>query len=347
MRKPLVSTLAEHLDAWAGAHSGRRAIALTMRALADASAELSGIVAQGPLAGAGHEILGASDDGDGQKALDVRSNELFLRHLKPCPVAAIASEEMPDAVVLDAHAPLAVAMDPLDGSNNIEINAPLGSMFTVFPADPSDPAASFMTAGERQLAAGFVLYGPHSALVLTLRDGVHIFALDREAREWRQTHADVRIPEGRREYAINGSNARHWSLPIRAYVEECLAGSAGPRGTDYNTRWLGCVAGEAYRILLKGGVYLYPGDVRPGYERGRLRLLYEANPLALVFEQAGGVATDGFDRILDLAPSKIHQRVPLIFGSKDKVDRISELHIANVPNAGQRPLFTARGLFKS
>lgn len=155
------------------------------------------------------------------------------------------------------------------------------------------------------------------------------------------------MPPGRREYAINASNARHWPLPVRAFVEECLAGAEGPRGTDYNTRWLGCVVAEAYRILLRGGIYLYPGDGRAGYERGRLRLLYEAWPLAMLVEGAGGMASDGFHRILDMVPYSPHQRVPLIFGSADKVRRVVDLHVSGVPQAGQRPLFAARGLFKS
>jgi fructose-1,6-bisphosphatase I len=192
-----------------------------------------------------------------------------------------------------------------------------------------------------------VLYGLHTALVLTLGGGVQVFTLEPRDRVFRLTRPAIRVPEGRREYAINASNTRHWPLPVRAFVQECVAGVDGPRGVDYNTRWLGCVVAEAYRILLRGGIYLYPGDARRGYERGRLRLLYEASPLALLFEQAGGLATDGFVRILDLAPAGIHQRVPLVFGSRDKVERVVELHNAGVPQAGQRPLFAARGLFRS
>jgi fructose-1,6-bisphosphatase I len=221
-------------------------------------------------------------------------------------------------------------------------------VFSLLPCERADdPALAFASPGDRQLAAGFVLYGAHTALVLTLGQGVQVFALDRRERLFRLTRPALRIPEGRREYAINGSNARHWPLPIRAFVEECVAGADGPRGVDYNTRWLGCVVAEAYRVLLQGGIYLYPGDARRGYERGRLRLLYEAAPLALLVEQAGGAATDGFGRILDLAPAGIHQRVPLIFGSRDKVERVVALHAPAVPQAGQRPLFAARGLFRS
>ncbi|HYZ31187.1 MAG TPA: class 1 fructose-bisphosphatase [Crenalkalicoccus sp.] len=343
-----MTSLQEHLDNWAGASAGREAIAVTLKTIAGAAAVLAEIVAQGPLAGDLGAILGSSDDGDGRKALDGLANELFLEALQEAPVAAVASEELPEAVVLRPSAPLAVALDPLDGSNNIDANAPMGSVFTLLPSDRADdPTLAFTTQGDRQLAAGFVLYGPHTSLVLTLGRGVQIFTLDRRNHVFRLTHSGVRVPEGRREYAINAANRRHWPLPIRAFVEECVAGADGPRGADYNTRWLGCVVAEAYRILLRGGVYLYPGDARSGYARGRLRLLYEANPIALVFEQAGGLATHGFDRILGLVPQSLHQRVPLIFGSRDKVERVTALSAAGIPAAGQRPLFASRGFFSS
>ena len=221
-------------------------------------------------------------------------------HLHKAPVAAVASEEMPAAVALRGAAPIAVAMDPLDGSNNIDIDGPLGTLFSLLPSERhDDPALPFTAAGDRQLAAGCVLYGPHTVLMLTMGAGVQVFTLDRRIREFRLTRADVRMPEARREYAINASNARHWSLPVRAFVEECVAGAEGPRGVDYNMRWLGCVAADAYRVLLRGGIYLYPGDARPGYGRGRLRLAYEANPIAFLMDQAGGTATDGFVPILE------------------------------------------------
>jgi len=343
-----VTTLRQHLEPWAGASDGRQAVVATVLALADASAELAGVIAQGPLAGDLGAVLGESRDGDGQKALDVRADAMFLAHLRRAPVAAIVSEEMPEPVLLRTEAPIVVALDPVDGSNNIEIDAPVGTVFSLLPSARSDaPEDAFITAGDRQLAAGFVLYGPHTAMVLTVRDGVHVFTLDRASGEFHLTRESLRVPEGRREYAINASNARHWPLPIRAFVEECVAGSEGPRGADYNTRWLGALVAEAYRILLRGGIYLYPGDARPGYRRGRLRLLYEAAPIALLMEQAGGRAIDGYGRILDLVPTGIHDHVPLIFGSQDKVARVLGLHSSGVPQAGQRPLFAARGLFRS
>lgn len=343
-----MTTLHEHLEAWAGASAGRGALARTLLALAAGAEALAAIVAQGPLAGEVGAVLGASNDGDGQKALDLRANAIFLEQLRQAPVAGVVSEELPDVLALRPGAPIAVALDPLDGSNNIDSNAPMGTIFSLRPCQREDDLrTAFEAAGDRQLGAGFMLYGPHTVLVFTVGDGVEVFTLDPVERVFRQTRSALRIPEKQREYAINGSNERHWPLPIRAFVEECVAGAGGPRGVDYNTRWLGCVVSEAYRILLRGGIYLYPGDARPGYERGRLRLLYEAAPLAMLVEQAGGTATDGFHRILDLTATDIHQRAPLIFGSSDKVQRVIDLHTEGVPQAGQRPLFSARGLFRS
>ena len=344
-----MTTLHEHLATWSAADPNRRPLADTVAAIASAAAQLSAVIAQGPLAGDLSRVLGDIVDGDSQKALDAYANTLFIDQLRTTPVAAVVSEEVAHPVVLNPGGVLAVALDPLDGSNNIDLNAPLGTLFSVLPAKtPGAPESSyFLTPGSHQLAAGFVLYGPHTSLALTLGDGVNIFTLDRKQGVFILTRAAVQIEPGRREYAINASNARHWPLPVRAFVEECVAGRDGPRGVDYNTRWLGAVVSEAFRILVHGGIYLYPGDVRPGYRRGRLRLLYEANPIAFLIEQAGGAATDGYTRTLDIVPTQIHEQAPLIFGSKDKVDRVVEIYTESVPQAGQRPLFATRGLFKS
>ena len=344
-----MTTLHEHLATWSAADPNRHPLADTIEIIASAAAHLSGVIAQGPLAGDVSRLLGDSADGDGQKALDAYANILFIDRLRSAPVAAVVSEEENEPVVLNPGGMLAVALDPLDGSNNIDVDAPLGTVFSVLPAKaPGAPQSSlFLVPGSLQLAAGFVLYGPHTSLVLTLGDGVNIFTLDRRHDVFVLSRSAVEIPPGRREYAINASNARHWPLPVRAFVEECVAGRDGPRGVDYNTRWLGAVVAEAFRILVHGGIYLYPGDVRPGYRRGRLRLLYEASPIAFLVEQAGGTATDGYTRTLDIVPTAIHEQAPLIFGSKDKVERVFELYKESVPQAGQRPLFATRGLFKS
>jgi fructose-1,6-bisphosphatase I len=344
-----VTTLNEHLSTWSGTDPARQSVADVVAAIATAAVQLASVVAQGPLAGDLGRILGVSNEGDGHKALDAYANTLFIDHLRATPVAAVVSEEVNEPVVLNPGGVLAVALDPLDGSNNIDLNAPLGTVFSVLPAKtPGAPQSSlFLIPGSHQLAAGFVLYGPHTSFALTLGDGVNIFTLDPKLGVFVLTHSRVQIPPGRREYAINSSNARHWPLPVRAFVEECVAGRDGPRGVDYNTRWLGAVVSEVFRILVHGGIYLYPGDVRAGYRRGRLRLLYEVSPIAFLIEQAGGTATDGYTRVLDIVPTQIHEQAPLIFGSTDKVDRVIDLYKESVPQAGQRPLFATRGLFKS
>ncbi|MBS0644369.1 MAG: class 1 fructose-bisphosphatase [Proteobacteria bacterium] len=343
-----MTTLNECLADWSGENADRRSVANIIEAIAAGAADLVTVVAQGPLAGDLGLVLGESRDGDGQKAIDLYANELYKTRLREAGAASMASEEDNGVVVLNPDGRFSVAIDPLDGSNNVVNNAPMGTVFSVLPAiQGGSPEASFLVPGSEQQAAGFLLFGPYTALVLTVCAGTHVFTLEPTSRTFILTRGPLVIPHAQRTYAINGSNARHWPLPIRAFVEECIAGTEGPRGVDYNTRWLGAVVSEAYRILNHGGIYLYPGDTRPGYMRGRLRLLYECNPIALLVEQAGGVATDGFSRILDLTPSDIHEHSPLIFGSPDKVDRVIALYTDHVPQAGQRPLFSARGLFRS
>ena len=332
-----MTTLQHHLDVWAAKDSQAGAVARAITAIAHAAADLGALIAQGHLAGELGRVIGPSADGDGQKLLDRQANDMFVGRLGEAGVRAVASEECADAVMLNTEGSV--------GSNNIDVNAPMGTVFSLLPAADT-PEQTFLVPGADQLAAGFVLYGPYTALALTLRDGVNIFTLDPRTRQFVLTRSAVMIPPACREYAINASNARHWPLPVRAFVEECVAGGDGPRGVDYNTRWLGAVVAEAFRILWRGGIYLYPGDSRPNYHRGRLRLLFEASPIALLIEQAGGTATDGFHRILDLVPAGLQEHVPLIFGSTDKVERVMDMYAESVPQAGPRPLFATRGLFK-
>jgi fructose-1,6-bisphosphatase I len=315
----------------------------TVTAIAEAGRSIAKILARGRLAGALAEVVGDSLDGDGQKALDVLTNDLLRDAMQVSPVAVFASEESDAPEILDMHAKLAVAVDPLDGSTNIETLAPVGTIFSIFHAAPV-VAESFLQTGRHQLAAGFLIYGPQTALVLTMGDGVRIFALDPECGDFVLVRDNILIPEKTREYAINGSNLRHWEPQIRNYVGELMMGRAGPRGEDFNTRWLASMVADAYRILIRGGVYLYPGDQRRDYRHGRLRLVYEANPVAMLIEQAGGAATDGRDAILDLAPTAIHQRVPLVFGSADEVRRVALAYEAK--SVTELPLFRSRGLFR-
>jgi fructose-1,6-bisphosphatase I len=324
-----------------------REVAATVRQIARAAIELSDIIADGALAGAPGAAVGAAMHGDQPKALDLRANALLVDALRAAPVAALGSEESEEVLVLRPGAPLAVALDPLDGSSNIDTGLPVGTIFSILPmpAGGAAPGAALLQPGTCQLAAGFVIYGPQTCLVLTLGQGTHILTLERRTSRFVLTHAAVRIPQRRREYAINASNYRHWDAAIRTYVDDCIAGAEGPRGENFNMRWIASLVAEAFRILVRGGIFLYPADRRPGYEHGRLRLVYEAQPIALVIEQAGGAASDGFERILDLTPRQLHQRTPLIFGSSDKVARVERYH-AGPPSSSERsPLFVRRGLF--
>ncbi|PYF03643.1 D-fructose 1,6-bisphosphatase [Rhodopseudomonas faecalis] len=338
-------TLAQYTSEYAGTDPQRQAVAAAIDAIAEASVELSDLIGHGALAGITGQAQGSNNaDGDVQKDLDVRCDEIVTAALQKLPFAALASEESETLVLGDPNAPISVAFDPLDGSSNIDTNMTVGTIFSIIPNQPG--VAPFTAPGTVQLAAGFVVYGPQTSLVVTVGDGVDIFTLDREARVYRCIRHKVQIPKDTPEFAINASNHRHWEQPVRDFVEECIAGADGPRSKDFNMRWIGSLVAEAYRILTRGGVFLYPGDSRPGYADGRLRLLYEVHPMAFIIEQAGGGASTGRERVLELSAKNIHQRAPLIMGSTDKVDRIELLH--NDPDAASRtaPLFARRGLFR-
>jgi fructose-1,6-bisphosphatase I len=258
----------------------------------------------------------------------------------------MVSEEAEHPVPLDPKGTVCVAIDPLDGSSNIETNVPVGTIFSIVAAGGrgETPTSPFLERGSAQKAAGYVIYGPQTALALTVGKGTNIFTLDPATNSFRLSHPSVRIPETTSEYAINGSNERHWSSNIRDYVADCRAGTSGPRDKDFNTRWIASLVAETHRILVRGGVFLYPSDARKGYEKGRLRLLYEANPIAFLVEQAGGKAFDGFTRTLDLAPSKIHERTALIFGSAQEMDVIARYKNGEQPSSQPSPLLRKRSL---
>ncbi|MGP9821478.1 class 1 fructose-bisphosphatase [Salinarimonas sp. NSM] len=302
------------------------AIARTILALASAAVELSGLVARGALESAlGAEVGEGHEAGDAQRALDVVADELFLKALAGAPVAAVASEEREDVHALAPGAPLAVAIDPLDGSSNIDVNAPVGAIFSILDAQAdagADPQAVFLAPGTRQRAAGIFVFGPATTLVVSTGRGVDLHVLDRDAGGFRLARAGVTVPERAREFAINASNRRHWEAPLAAWFGDCLAGREGPLGSDHNMRWIASLVAETYRIFTRGGVYLYPADARAGYARGRLRLVYEGRPIAFLTEQAGGLATDGRRRILDLEAGTLHERCPLVFGSREMVEAV-------------------------
>ncbi|WP_148259400.1 class 1 fructose-bisphosphatase [Polymorphum gilvum] len=317
-------------------------------ALAEAAAAISGLVALGPLAGAlGQATGGANADGDEQKQLDVQANDAVLAALTKTSTAYYASEEEDAILTLDPAGDLAVAVDPLDGSSNIDANVSIGTIFSILPAAPEGASASFFAPGRRQIAAGYVIYGPHTALVVSLGDGVELFVLDPADRSFKQARSGLAIPATTREYAINASNYRHWTAPVRLFIDDCIAGADGPRGRDFNMRWVASLVAETHRIFSRGGVFLYPGDRRPGYESGRLRLLYEAAPIAFLAEQAGGAASDGLQPILDKVPTTLHERTPLIFGSSEKVARLVSYHTDPAFERSQSPLFDQRGLFRA
>jgi fructose-1,6-bisphosphatase I len=343
-------TLEEHLANWAGPDLPRNEIATTIQALANACRALSHLIGAGALAGALGAPRGDHGAGDAQKELDVLANDLIVASLAGAPVAALVSEELDEVVLVNPGAPLLVAIDPLDGSSNIDTNVSVGTIFSVQPA-PFDGATpgllAFLQPGVRQVAAGYALYGPHTALVLTVGEGTHVFTLDRTSGQYRLTAERVRVPPRTREFAINASNHRHWDEPIRIYVDDCLKGTEGPRGENFNMRWIASMVAEAHRVLTRGGIYMYPGDVRDGYRHGRLRLIYEANPIAWLIEQAGGAASTGTERILEVLPAAIHQRVPLLFGSRDEVARLDRYHLDPYPLGERSPLFGRRGLFRS
>ncbi|MGD8643379.1 MAG: class 1 fructose-bisphosphatase [Chromatiales bacterium] len=297
--------------------------------------KISDLVNKGNLVG----VLGVAGtenvQGEEQKKLDVISNEIFIEALENNGhVAALASEEMDDVYNLPAgnkRGRYLVCFDPLDGSSNIDINVSVGTIFSILRAPEGRQTLSaddFLQAGTTQVAAGYCLYGPSTMMVLTTGQGVNMFTLDRDFGEFLLTHKDVRVPEDTQEFAINMSNMRHWEPPMKRYIEECLAGKTGPREKDFNMRWVASMVAEVHRILSRGGLFTYPIDekIRSGGKEGKLRLMYEANPMGMIVEQAGGGASTGRGRILELDPKELHQRVPVVLGSKNEVDIINRYH---------------------
>ncbi len=337
-----VTTLEIYLDQACARNSALSPVCCTVLDLAEAGRRIAAVLAMGSLAGALSAKVGESLDGDGQKFLDVMAHDTIRTALQNGMVRDFASEEADEAETLDVRGTLAVAVDPLDGSSNIDTLAPIGTIFSILPANGDAP---FLQPGRQQLAAGFLIYGPRTALVLTLGFGTRIFTLHPETGQFIGADGDAAVPAQTREYAINGSNQLHWSPVIATYIDELLQGEAGPRGKSFNTRWLASMVADAYRILIRGGVYLYPADQRRGYGQGRLRLVYEANPVALLMEQAGGAATDGKSAILDMIPLSLHQRCPLIFGAVEEVNRIAAAYTG--PRLQTSPLFNRRSLFRN
>ena len=311
---------------------------------------ISAAVRKGPLLGLSGLAGSENAQGEAQKKLDVLSDELFLRGIEWSGlVGALASEEMDEVHMVAGRGRLALVYDPLDGSSNLDVNVAVGSIFSVLelPEGASGPEA-VLQPGSRQVAAGYAIYGPSTELVLTVGRGTHGFTLDREIGNYVLTLPDMRIPPTTSEYAINAANRRFWEPPVMRYVDECKAGLEGPRGRDFNTRWVASLVADVHRIMVRGGVYLYPRDQREACREGRLRLMYEGNPMALLVEQAGGLASTGRGRILDVEPRALHQRVPMIIGSREEVERIERYHReydTGEDKPYSSPLFAERSLF--
>ena len=306
---------------------------LLLEVVARACKSISHAVNKGALGG----VLGSAEienvQGEVQKKLDIIANEVLLEanewggHL-----AAMASEEMDSIYLVPNRYPQGeylLLFDPLDGSSNIDVNVSIGTIFSVLkkPEDSQGVTEQdFLQSGKKQVAAGYCVYGPQTTLVLTVGDGVAMFTLDREQGSFVLTQENVQVPADTQEFAINMSNMRHWDEPVRRYIDECLQGKEGPRGKDFNMRWIASMVADVHRILTRGGVFMYPWDKREPHKAGKLRLLYEANPMSWLIEQAGGASTNGKERILDLQPGQLHERVSVILGSKNEVERVTRYH---------------------
>lgn len=325
--------------------------------IAVACKAISSAVAMGELAGNGGAVPDEAGNinvqGETQKKLDVISNRVFIERNERCGhVAGMASEEMelpyqiPSAYQRGKYL---LVFDPLDGSSNIDVNVSVGSIFSILkgPDNGRDVTeGDFLQAGSKQVAAGYAIYGPTTMLMLTVGNGVQGFTLDPRVGEFMLTHPDIKIPQDTHEFAINASNSRFWQAPIKRYVDECLKGKTGPRGKDFNMRWIASMVAEAHRILMRGGVFMYPKDSKDPKIAGRLRLLYEANPIAMIMEQAGGRCSTGEKPMLEIVPKELHQRIGLIFGSKNEVNRIETYHREPAPEKSVEPLFAHRSLFR-
>jgi fructose-1,6-bisphosphatase len=311
------------------------------------------LIGKGALADTGVDTGAINVQGEKQTRLDVLANDIFLRTNEwGGQLAGMVSEEMEAPYVIPAEYPRGrylLLFDPLDGSSSVDVNVAVGSIFSVLrcPEHVREPIEDhFMQPGTQQVCAGYAIYGPSTMLVLTMGNGVHGFTLDREIGEFMLTHPDLKIPETTSEFAINASNSRYWEGAIRRYVSECQEGAAGPRGRDFNMRWIACLVAETHRILLRGGVFLYPRDRKDLSKAGRLRLLYEANPIGFLIEQAGGRASTGREPILTVEPDSLHQRIGFVFGARAEVERIERYHREHNDFDYEAPLFGTRNVFR-
>ena len=303
-------------------------LAQVIATIADTCKDIDQLLQKGALAG----VLGSAEhenvQGEEQKKLDVISNDYLIDALKVHPhVGGLASEELDEFTPAQDNGEYLVLFDPLDGSSNIDINMCVGTIFSILPAKNAvTQAADFMQAGVNQVAAGYVLYGPSTMMALTVGAGTVFFTFDPTSKEFLLTNQEIQVTADTKEYAINASNQRHWEAPVQRYIEELLAGKTGPREKDFNMRWVACMVGDIHRILCRSGIFMYPYDTKDPKKAGRLRLMYEANPMSMLIEQAGGASTTGRVRILEIQPTELHQRVPVVIGSKNEVERVTAYH---------------------
>ena len=329
----LQTTLKEHLQRGAEDLPNGIALASLLLEIADCSKNIAHLIAEGALSQVTAKLATTNVQGETQMQLDVLSNDLFIASLDQSGVVAGAVSEELDAPYLfkaQKTAPFIVAFDPLDGSSNVAVNGTVGSIFCILPSKnlshrQDEDHTQYLQAGNAQVAAGYVLYGPATMLVLTIGKGTHAFTLDAKSQNFLLTHENIQIPETP-EFAINASNQRFWEPPIKRYVTECCEGLTGVRERDFNMRWVASMVADVHRILMRGGVYLYPKDTKLPARVGRLRLLYEANPMSFIVEQAGGKSSTGRERILELQPNQIHERVPVVIGSHAEVSLIELYH---------------------
>lgn len=322
-----MTTLANYLNA----DASNPALNDVITTVTNVGKTISQLLRKGALA----DILGEAGNqnvqGEEQKKLDVLANDLLLEALaNNAHCAGVASEELDDATPANADGSLLVLFDPLDGSSNIDINMAVGTIFSILPYQRRGQISAnsdFLQAGNQQLAAGYLLYGTSTVLALTIADNVVMFSLDPDSNDYVLIEEDVQIDADTSEYAINASNYRYWQAPMQQYIDELIAGKTGVRGRDFNTRWVAAMVGDVHRILCRGGLFTYPFDTKDANKAGKLRLMYEANPMSLLVERAGGAATDAVQRILDIEPTDIHQRVPVVLGSKNEVDYVKNLHL--------------------
>ena len=320
-------TLTQYLNT----HSANPAVSDLITTVTEVGKTISQLLQKGALA----DILGEAGNqnvqGEEQKKLDVLANDLLLEALAQNPhCAGVASEELDNATPAHADGSLLILFDPLDGSSNIDINMAVGTIFSILPYQRQGNLSEdkdFLQAGTQQLAAGYLLYGTSTMLALTVNDQVVMFSLDPESGDYLLVEDNVQIAADTSEYAINASNYRYWRAPMQQYIDELIDGEAGVRGRDFNTRWVAAMVGDVHRILCRGGLFAYPFDTKYAHKAGKLRLMYEANPMSLLIERAGGMATDAVTRILDIEPTDIHQRVPVVLGSQNEVDYVKQLHI--------------------